>query len=121
MNNFNGYRFISDCVIFSLFQFIFLTALIFIYIYDRGWCRRDRGIVVEVKRGTESWNYFHTVYGFLSIIFLEIINTTDAYKGYKTLITIIDLSALLYLCFFSSWFRNIIVGIVSKSKDMTEK
>ena len=121
MNIFSSYNLIGDCVIFSLAQIIFLTALVFIYIYDKGWFRQERGIEVEVKRGAESWGYFQTVYGFLSIIFLEIINTTDAYKGYKTFITIIDLSALLYFCFFSSWFRNKIVGIVTKSKELTEK
>ena len=121
MTNDLSYKFISDCFVFSFFEILFLTAFVLIYIYDKGWFRQDRGIVVEVKRGTESWGYFHTVYGFLSIIFLEIINTTDAYKGYKTFITIIDLTALMYLCFFSSWFRNKIVGAVIKSKDMTEK
>ena len=121
MNIFSSYSLIGDCFIFSLSQIVFLTSFVFIYIYDKGWCRQDRGIVVEVKRGVESWGYFYAMYGFLSVIFLEVINTTEAYKGYKTFITIIDLSVLLYLCFFSGWFRNKIVGIFSKSKDMTEK
>lgn len=120
MNVAIDYRLTGDCVVFSILQLIFLASFVYVYIYDKGWLRAGSGFIVEVKRGEKSWGYFHTVYGFLSIIFLEIINTTDAYKGYKTLITILDLSALLYLCFFSSWFRNKIVGVASKSKELIE-
>jgi len=112
---------LEDCFIFPILQFLFLMSSVVVFIYDRGWLRQARGIVAEVKRGAESWGYFHTVYGFLSIIFLEMINTTEAFKNYKTIVTVIDLGVLMYLCFFSSWFRSKIVGIVSKSKEMIEK
>lgn len=111
----------SDVCVFTLCHLIFFIIFIGIALFDKGYFRKGGGVIAEVKRGATSWGYFHTVYGFLSIIFLELINTTEAFKGYKTFVTIIDLSILLYLCFFSTWFRGNIVRIMSSSKEMTER
>lgn len=111
----------SDWCIFSLCQLILLISFIRIVLFDKGYFRKGGGVIAEVKRGDTSWSYFHIAYGFLSIIFLEIINTTEAFKGHKTLVIIIDLSMLTYLCFFSSWFRGNIVMVMSSSKKMIER
>lgn len=115
----------GDWVIFTFIQFLFLVFFMFVFMIDKKFFKNKNknksSLIVEVKRGEISWGYFHFTYGLLSILILEIINTTEAFKGYKTLITITDLSMLLYLCFFSSWFRNKIVGVFSKSKELVEK
>lgn len=113
--------YLNDNYIFSLMHILFLCAVVSIYIYDKGWLRQDKGIVGEVTRGEKSWGYFHATFGFLSVIFLEVISTTESSKGYKTIITLFDLSLLVYLCYFSTWFRNKIVSFVIRSQQMVEK
>lgn len=110
----------NDCSTFNLLQLLFFLFFLSIYVYDKRWIRKKGGVIIEVKRGDTSWGYFASAYGFLSLILLQIINTTEAWKGYKTITTIIDLWLLMYLCFYSSWFRNKIVGMFEKSKNMTE-
>ena len=112
---------LADSIIFSIAQFLFLATAFIIYLHDKGYFRNTGGVKTEVTRGDESWGHFHAAFGFLSIFLLEVINTTEAWKGYKTIITFVDLLLLIYLCYFSSYFRNKIVGIFSKSKNMTEK
>lgn len=73
----------------------------------------------SVKRGDKSWNHFYLAYGILSVIVTQIISISEFGKGYKVLITVVDLALLLYLTFFNSWFRNKTIGfiIVSQSKE----
>lgn len=113
--------FLKDYCVFTVLQFLYFLSVFLVYGYDKGWCRNNKGFIAEVKRGETSWGYFASTYGFLSVILLQIINTTEAWKGYKTITTITDLWLLMYLCFYSSWFRNKIVGMFEKSKNMTEK
>lgn len=112
---------LNDCYTFTSLQIFYVLSVFLIFGYDKGWCREDKGFTAEVKRGETSWGYFASTYGFLSVLLLQIINTTEAWKGYKTITTIIDLWLLMYLCFYSSWFRNKIVGMFEKSKNMTER
>jgi hypothetical protein len=110
----------TDVFIFPLFQTIFLITLVWARLFDRGLFGRNPGLSMVVKRGTESWDGFYLVYGVLAVVFVELNSTTESLKGHKTLITLLDLGGLLYLCFFSSWFRNKIVGIINASKAMEE-
>lgn len=109
----------TDIFIFPLFQALFLITVVWARLFDRGFFR-NRSIPMVVKRGSESWSSFYLVYGVLAVVFVEINSTTESLKGYKTLITLLDLGGLFYLCFFSSWFRNKIVGIINASKTMEE-
>jgi len=56
----------------------------------------------------------------VSILILQIINVSESYVNYKVLISIIDLSILLYLFYFNGWFRNKIIGILSKVQNLEE-
>ncbi|HHT9109745.1 MAG TPA: hypothetical protein ACFYDZ_01130 [Candidatus Brocadiaceae bacterium] len=111
---------ISDALMFSAFQIIFLALFLFALVKDRGWFARDTGCSATVKRGKESWANFHLMYGLLAVVFVEVINTTEIFKGFKTIITLADLSALFYLCFFNGWFRNKTISIISASQNMEE-
>ena len=68
----------------------------------------------EVFRGRESRRRFGVVYGFASVIMLQVINTSEAFKGHKVLLSFLDVLLLFYLCFLNSWSRNKIIGLISK-------
>lgn len=114
------HKLFNDCYTFWIFEFLFVALLLQGVISDLGWFRRRSGIKIALTRGYESWSYFAFAYGTTAVVILEIINTTKAAEGYKTILTIADMLILLYLCFYNSWFRNHIVGIVSKSKNKIE-
>jgi len=107
---------LSDCVLFPIFQLFFISVFLFALITD--FSNRNSG--VAVTRSEISWQYLSLFYGLASVVLLQLINTTEAFKGYKTLITLVNLSVLFYLCFYNSWFRNKIVGLITKSKQKTE-
>ena len=111
---------ISDHYTFWAFEFIFFALFLRGIISDLGWFRPKSGIKIALTRGHESWSHFAFAYGTSAVILLEIINTAKAAEGYKTVVTIVDMAMLLYLCFYSSWCRNQIVGIVTKSKNKIE-
>ncbi len=110
----------SDAIVFSAFQAIFLALFLYAFVKDRGWFTRDTGCSATVKRGKESWANFHLMYGLLVVVFVEVINTTETLKGFKTIITLADLSVLSYLCFFNGWFRNKTIGIIVASQNIEE-
>lgn len=112
------YKLFSDCYTFWTFEFLFSALFLRGIISDLGWLRPKSGIALT--RGYESWSHFAFAYGTTAVILLQIINTTNAVEGYKTIVTIVDMAILLYLCFYNSWSRNQIVGIVTKSKNKIE-
>ena len=111
---------IGDATVFSVLQAIFLALFLFAIVKDRKWLTRDTGFSATVKRGKESWANFHLMYGLLAVVFVEVNTTTEVFKGFKTIITLVDLSVLFYLCFFNGWFRNKTIGIISASQNMEE-
>ncbi len=114
------HKLFNDCYTFWTFEFLFVALFLRGVISDLGWFRSKSGITVALTRGHESWSHFAFAYGTTAVVMLEIINTTKAAEGYKTILTIADMAILLYLCFYNSWFRNQIVGIVTKSKNKIE-
>lgn len=112
---------IGDTVAFSIFQALFLVLFLYAFAKDRGWFTRDIDFSGIVKRGKESWANFHLMYGLLAVVFVEAINTTQTLKGFKTIITLADLSVLFYLCFFNGWFRNKTIRIIVASQNMEER
>jgi len=67
---------------------------------------------VEVKRGEESRKRFHQGYLFLSVIITQVVSSTESWKGYKTAITVVNLSLLVYLAYFNVWWRNTLLGFL---------
>ena len=107
---------LSDSVIFVTLHIGFLFLVIYAFFGARK-MKRDQ---VSVKRGKGSWKYFSLGYGILSVIVTQIISVSEFWKGYKVLITALDLGGLLYLAFFNSWFRNKIIGFVVASQRKEE-
>jgi len=68
--------------------------------------------------GQEGWAAFPLVYGFLSVLLLQVVSVAEVAKGYKVLITVIDLGIALYMCFFSYWFRQKILSLVNVSREL---
>lgn len=111
----------SDAVVFPLFQGVFAAFFLYAWAKDRVLVKRRKHLILEVSRGKETWNYFHLAYLVLSVVFIEINSSTSALKAHKTIITLIDLAFLMYLCYFSSYFRNKIIGIVHRSEQLKER
>lgn len=88
---------------------------------EHGWFRWHGGATPSVKRGEKGWGYFPLAYGIASVVLLQVINVAEALEGYKTLISLLDLLILTYLVFFNSWFRNAIIGIISRSQQKWER
>ena len=106
----------SDSVVFVVLH-IGLLALVFYAVLGERKMKRDWG---TVKRGEKSWNHFYLAYGILSVVVTQIISLSEFGKGYKVLITVVDLVILLYLAFFNSWFRNKTIGLIVASKSKEE-
>jgi hypothetical protein len=112
---------LSDVVIFSLLQLYLIAVFIYAIRMEAGWFRKRSNLIMTVKRGEKSWDYFNIAYGVALLILVEIIGSTEAFVGYKTAITIIDVVMLTYLAFFNSWFRNKIMEFVVNSQLKEER
>jgi len=110
----------GDRTIFFLAEASFILVFILAYSKEKKWFAPKGSATLTVNRGEISWQGLVMVYGFLSLIILELISTAKHLDGYKTAITILDISILIYLCFFNGWFRNVIISVVSASKNMEE-
>lgn len=111
----------SDSVIFPALQASLL--LVFVYAVAKNFAlfRPKDGSSLTVRRGKESWYNFRLMYAMLVLIFVEVNNTSEALKGHKTLITLLDIAALSYLCYFNNWFRNKTLAAINASQEMEEK
>jgi len=107
--------YLDDKVIFPLVELCLLLILGFALGMQGKMYKNS--IVTKVTRGEESWGYFAFAYSILSVIFIELVSVSSALNNYKVFFILLNLSILLYLCFFSSWFRNKIVLIMSISKN----
>lgn len=82
---------------------------------------KTNSLETKVKRGDISFGWFLVVYNILLTIFIGIVSIIPNFCFLTKLITIIIGSILLFrFCLFNSWFRNKIVGIFSKAKEMEE-
>ena len=106
----------SDSVVFIALH-VGLVALVIYSVWGEWKMKRD---IASVKRGGKSWNHFYLAYGILSVVVTQIISISEFGKGYKVMITVIDLATLLYLAFFNSWFRNKTIGFINASQTKEE-
>jgi hypothetical protein len=112
---------LQDRYVFPTFQTALAITIIYGIIKEYGWLRQKGSVTLSVKRGKESWNYFHLMYALLVVVIVEVNNTAEALKNYKTIITLADLTGLFYLCFFNSWFRNRTLSVINASLNKEEK
>ena len=89
-----------------------LLGLVVVSSYKSRRSRRPRsGVSAELQtlRGPGSRRRFGIAYGFGSVLLLQVINVSEAFKGNKVFLSVFDLGVLFYLCFYSGWFRNKII------------
>lgn len=106
----------SDSIVFVALH-VGLLALVIYAIRGEWKMKHD---MVSVKRGDKGWNLLCLAYGILSVVVIQIISISEFGKGYKVIITVMDLAILLYLAFFNSWSRNIIIALFVLSKNKEE-
>jgi len=109
------------CIFSDSIVFVALHAgLLALFIYAIWGQWKMKGDMPSVKRSEKSWNYFYLAYGILSVVVTQIISISEFAKGYKVLITVVDLAILLYLAFFNGWFRNKTIGFIVASQSKEE-
>lgn len=111
----------SDGVVFLLLQLYLIAIFIYALIKESRWFRKKSNLSLAVKRGEKSWDYFHLAYGFALLVLVEVIGSTEALVGHKTLIRVFDIVAITYLVFFNSWFRNKTIGFIVASQTKDEQ
>lgn len=112
---------LSDRIIFPVFELVFIGLFFFAFLKERGWFVKKTGVHATVTRGKESWKNFYLAFGIVSVVLMQIINSSEALKGFKTIISIVNLAMLAYLAFFNGWFRNKTLGLIAKSQQKEEK
>jgi len=77
--------------------------------------RQARGSVSgKVARGDRSMTILNVAYGVGTVALTLAVQVADAAHGYKVSIIVFDYIALSYLCFFNSWFRNRLLGLLGR-------
>jgi hypothetical protein len=69
---------------------------------------------MEVFRGAKSREYFGTAFWRSFAVIQSLI-------GGRVLLILVDTAILVYLCFFSEWSQNKIVGLMSKWESKAER
>ena len=75
----------------------------------------------QIKRGEKSWSYFVITYTVLLTLATGVISAIEVEWLYKIVLILVSAIFLFRLCFFNGWFRNKIVGIMSKSQEKVEE
>lgn len=117
----------TDPFAFPLFQAAIVGACLYGMYRERKALRKKPGPVSvsgAVTRADESFKRFGVAYGFLSILVLQVnnsaLNNVAWLEGNNTIVNVLDLIALIYLCFYNSWFRNLIVRLYSSAREKKE-
>jgi len=104
----------KDSFMFPAFEIFIVLLLIYGFYKEASGRKSGR----SVTRGDESIkNFYHFFVFFLSLLISVVISITETIKNYKIIVYFLNLTAVLYLCFFNNWFRNKIIGMISLMKD----
>ena len=96
----------SDALVFIVLQVLVLFVVIYAGVLGRK--NIEKHHVPHVLRA----KYLVLAYSVLSAAFIQAISATELFSGFKLVITVSNLSAILYLCFFNVWFRAILARII---------
>src|ERR1700686_5303261 len=111
----------SNIYFFPLLQLALLSIFLFALWRD---CHplMPSGISATVTRASESMSVLEKVTGLviaaiITIIDKSVFDDDDAgWQHYSAIINALDLGAIVYLCYISSWGRNRIIGFNIRSK-----
>ncbi len=102
-NNYSG----SDKYVVIFIEVVLLIILMWSLGKDLVFREHEGGIVASITRGEKSMTLLYNVMtGIVMFVYTLAIQLSEALKGNKVLIFILNSIALIYLFFFSSWFRN---------------
>jgi len=72
---------------------------------------------LSVTRGDVSWGYVGAFYGGFSAAVFAIPLAVESAKHYRIILSVINLMAALYLCFFNGWFRGKVIGLIGRARN----
>jgi hypothetical protein len=112
----------SDHVWLWLLEFLVAAGFIRAIFYDaRTLMRRRRGgTQAVIKRGGKSWSVLLSFWA-LSIIIIEIILSSDLIASHRVIIGLLNVVVLVYLNFFSGYFKNRIIVWLTKVQDWPDR
>ncbi len=73
-----------------------------------------------VTRGEKSLLFLLSFWG-MSIIIVNIINSSEVISNHKIVVSLLNVSVITYLNFFNSYFRNKIIGWIGKVQRFEEE
>ena len=111
---------IIEMIISLVLQAVLYLAFIGSLITDLVIRAKNSKLGIKVKRGNTSWEYLIISYNILTIFFIAIVSVSIYFNEYRIIIIIVDQIFLVYLCFFSDWFKNKIIGTFSKIKSLED-
>ncbi len=107
---------LSNEYMFPLFQLSLLLIYLFSIVMDRT-TRKSPFNGSEIIRGDNSMDMLNMASGFFISVIVALINNmvfseNDYVAGkYSVLINIVDLIAIIYVCYISAWGRNRIIAL----------
>lgn len=110
---------LSDSILFWLMEAVIFIIFILTICKDKCAKRKIGGTRATVIRGEKSSSRLFISWGML-IIVVGITNSTNITVNYKVLASILNIAFISYLCFFSSYFRNKIIGWASRIEKFEE-
>jgi hypothetical protein len=105
-------------VVCGLEAFILVVAILAWFKQKFG--RKAGGVELAVLRGPESWKLFIGTYGLFSVLCNQVLSLAEEPKRYKAVLALFNAVVLAYLTCGNGWFRNWLVGFVSRAKKKPE-
>lgn len=97
----------TDLFIFCIIEGLLILLFIIAFVNDiRIRCKEKTSIKCQVIRGQESMYALYVSFGASTFVSSLIIQVCEDIIGNKIFFIIINYFFLIYLYFFSSWFRN---------------
>ncbi len=106
---------LQDKYLFYIIESIILILLLISISIDL--IKKRRKIIV--KRGRKSLRKINNFF-FIITAFGIIELTINTARSFKILFCLFNISTFIYLTFFNSWFRNLIIGVVNKFENKLE-
>jgi hypothetical protein len=113
-------RFLDDDFLLYGLQAVLVLVFCYSLLRERGWFTRPTGASATNVRGNVSWESLNIAFGLVGVNVLQIVTGASDSVRFKVAMGFTDLAILIYLFFFSSWFRNKVIGWISSSRTKEE-
>jgi len=109
---------VANQFFFPLLQIVVVSFFAFA-IYQDHFRPPSPGIPVLIRRGDESMKRLEKATGLVLALVITIINkgvfdAEPVWKAYSAFFNLLDVAAILYACYFSSWGRNRIFSLLER-------